>query len=870
MGTEMQARDVVEHAGAVLPGLPAQLAWLEALAEHAQAAAVWQPVPGQDGIRLVWVNRAYCELLDCEPDEVLGAKAGHRMAEEHRREVVRRVAEQVLAGGTAHEEIALLRTDGSQILVAGTYFGVLGDAPALVGTYRDLSDRERARRNEHWAETILSRGHDLLMVTDGEGVLGFVSPPVVETMGYQPADLLGRSILDLVHPDDLESAASDFAGAVEGTSNETPTVVRARHADGSWLHLEAQATVLLDDPAVGGVLLTVRDVTSQHRAERLAAEHAELLEGVARGMPLEATLFRIAKLIERNLPHVRSTVGTVDADGVIRIVVAPSLDRELVRCIDEVTPGSSLGRALRVEGTSPVYFDRIVTDPRWGPLGPRFDEAGIQACWVMRIANPGTGEMLGDIGVYLPESRLPTEEERLLLERATSLAAVAIERREFESALEHQALHDELTGLPNRTLLLDRIDQALARNRRLGHRLAVLFLDLDGFKLINDSLGHAAGDQLLRQVATRFAQAVRDGDTVGRFGGDEFLVLCEEIDDEAGAVAVADRLAQALELPLQVADSEAFVRASIGVALAESDDGSTTAESLVRNADVAMYRAKAQGRDRTALFEEDLHRQVVARVDLERDLHRAVDEDQLVLHFQPIVRLADSSVVGTEALVRWERPGHGLVSPAEFIPLAEDTGLIIPIGRWVIEKACAQAARWSDLPGGPLEMSINLSGRQLARPGFVDELEAIVGASGVDPTLLCFEVTESTLADDEGLPALLERIKALGARLAIDDFGTGYATLDYVRRFSMADQLKIDRSFVAGIEDVRSPDVAIVSAAIVLANALGFTVVAEGVETDVQLGVLRGLGCERAQGFYFSRPVRARELTPSFREAGTS
>jgi diguanylate cyclase (GGDEF)-like protein/PAS domain S-box-containing protein len=395
---------------------------------------------------------------------------------------------------------------------------------------------------------------------------------VVETMGYEPSELIGHSIFDLVHPDDLEAALSDFGDAVNRESVDTPTVVRARHADGSWLHLSAQATVLLDDPAVGGVLLTVRDVTAQHAAQRLASEHAELLEGVARGMPLEATLFRIAKLLERNIAHARATVGTVDSDGVIRIVVAPSLDRELVRHIDDVQPDSSLGRALRVEGTSPVYFPQVGNDARWGTLGARFLAAGVQACWVMRIASPSTSEMLGDIGVYLPDSRLPTEEERQLLERATSLAAVAIERREFESALEHQALHDELTGLPNRTLLLDRIEQALSRTRRLGHRLAVLFLDLDGFKLINDSLGHAAGDQLLRQVAARFADAVRDGDTVGRFGGDEFLVLCEEIDDEAGAVAVADRLAQALEAPLQVADSEAFVRASIGVALADDGD----------------------------------------------------------------------------------------------------------------------------------------------------------------------------------------------------------------------------------------------------------------------------------------------------------
>ena len=866
MGTDIQER-VDQQSGALLTALPANLAWLEAIAEHAQAAAVYQPVPDEDGIRLVWVNRAYCELLRCEPDEVLGTKAGQQMQPEHRRDVVRRVAERVLDGGTAYEEVELVRSDGTTVPVAGRYFAVFGDAPALVATYHDLSDRERARRNEQWAETILRRGHDLLMVTDGEGVLEFVSPPVVETMGYEPVDILGRSIFDLVHPDDLEGALADFDAALTSSAIENPTVVRARHADGSWLHLAAQATPLLDDPAVGGVLLTVRDVTDQRAAQRLAAEHAELLEGVARGMPLEATLFRIAKLIERNLAHSRATVGTVDPDGVIRIVVAPSLDRELVRGIDEVQPDSALGRCLRVAGSSPVYFEQVGNDARWGALGPKLNAAGVQACWVMRIASPSTGEMLGDIGVYLPDSRLPSVEERLLLERATSLAAVAIERRGFESALEHQALHDELTGLPNRTLLLDRIEQALSRHRRLGHRLAVLFVDLDGFKLINDSLGHAAGDQLLRQVAERFSGAVRDGDTVGRFGGDEFLVLCEEAEDEAGALAVADRLAQALEQPLVVAESETFVRASIGIALAEPDDAAATAESLVRNADVAMYRAKEQGRDRTALFEEDLHRQVVARVELERHLHRAVDDEQLVLHYQPIVRLSDSKVVATEALVRWDRPGHGVVSPGDFIPLAEDTGLIVPIGRWVMEKACQQARRWADLPGGPLEMTVNLSGRQLARRGFVEDLEAIVASTGVDPTSLCFEVTESTLADDPELPRVLGRIKDLGARLAIDDFGTGYATLDYVRRFSMADQLKIDRSFVGGLEDARSPDVAIVSAAIVLANALGFTVVAEGVETEVQLGVLRGLGCDRAQGYHFSRPMRARELNATLRSA---
>jgi diguanylate cyclase (GGDEF)-like protein/PAS domain S-box-containing protein len=869
---DIQDRTATDLGGAPLMlGLPDQLSFLEAIASRGRAAAVWQAVPGEDGIRLVWANDGYCDLLRYTLPDLLGTKAGVHMAPDERREVVRRVANTVLDGGTAYEEVELRRQDGTTVTVAGTYFAVLGgDAPSLVATYHDLTDRDRARRTEAWAETILQRGHDILLVTDAAGVATFVSASVTDTLGYQPDELAGTNVFDLVHPEDLDRAASDFADTLGGEAEGNPTMLRARAADGRWLHLLVQGSNLLDDPSVGGLLLTIRDVTVQHQAQQLAAEHAELLEGVARGMPLEATLFRLAKLLERHLARSRCTVGTVDADGVIRVVVAPSLDRDLVRSVDEVKPDSDLGQALRVAGAEPVFFEDIVGDRRWGALGTAFEGHGVRACWVMRVISPGSGELLGNIGVYCPEARLPTDDEHLLLERATSLAAVAIERREFESALEHQALHDELTGLPNRTLLIDRIEQALARSRRLGTRLAVLFLDLDGFKLINDSLGHAAGDQLLCQVAGRFGEAVREGDTVGRFGGDEFLVLCEDIEGEAGAIAVADRLADALREPLQVADSEAFVRASIGVALSDEDDTTTTGESLVRNADVAMYRAKAQGRDRTALFEEDLHRQVVERLDLERDLHRAVHEGQLVLHYQPIVRLSDSKVVAVEALVRWERPGRGLVAPSDFIPMAEETGLIIPIGRWVIQQACRQARRWADLPGGPLEMTINLSGRQLAKPDFATELELIVAAAGVDPALLCFEVTESTLADEEGVAGSIARIKALGAQVAIDDFGTGYATLEHVRRFSTADQLKIDRSFVAGIQDVRSPDVAIVSAAIVLANALGFTVVAEGVETEVQLGVLRGLGCDRAQGYLFSKPVRARELNSSLRDGSRS
>jgi diguanylate cyclase (GGDEF)-like protein len=472
------------------------------------------------------------------------------------------------------------------------------------------------------------------------------------------------------------------------------------------------------------------------------------------------------------------------------------------------------------------------------------------------------GELLGLFSVFHPDDRGPSDAELPLLARSQHLAAIAMERTRFETRLEHQALHDSLTGLPNRTLLLDRLEHALARSRRTDRAVAVLFVDLDRFKVINDSLGHAAGDDLLQQVGKRYAAAVPASDTVGRFGGDEFVVLCEDMEGEAGAVDMAERLAAVMEQPFMLTDAgaEVVVSCSIGIALAHGR--AVSSDALVRDADAAMYRAKDEGRNRYALFEPQLHRRMVRRLELERDLRLGLARDELRVAYQPIVRLADGRITGIEALVRWERPGHGLVGAADFVPLAEETGLIVPVGAWVLRAACEQVVAW-DRAVDPLGLSVNLSARQLADPSLVGMVEQTLRETGMAPDRLCLEVTESALASDADTAVVaLAALKELGVRLAIDDFGTGYATLDYVRRFSMADELKIDRSFVAGLTDVHVPDAAIVSASIVLANALGFDTVAEGVENAEQLAVLRRLGCQYAQGYWFSRPVAAEDLVP--------
>ncbi len=420
---------------------------------------------------------------------------------------------------------------------------------------------------------------------------------------------------------------------------------------------------------------------------------------------------------------------------------------------------------------------------------------------------------------------------------------------------ENQLLRDPLTALPSRVLFLSRLDAALERmQRRRGQQVAVLFLDLDRFKVINDSLGHSAGDELIVAVADRLRHALRRHETIARFGGDEFAILCEDVDDEQDAIAIAERLLKSFSLPFALAHGEAVSAASIGIAVAA--DPAQDGEDLVRDADAAMYRAKQSGGGRCMLFDEVTRQRALDRLHTENALRGAIERGELRVYFQPEVSIKTSAIVGLEALVRWEHPERGLVLPGEFIPLAEETGLIIPIGRWVLLESCRHAKRWQDqrAVGDPLGVKVNVSARQLMQSGFPGTVAEVLEATGMDPTLLCLEVTESVLLEDpESTSETLKALKALGVTVAVDDFGTGYSSLEYLRRFPV-DCVKIDRSFVRGLPN-SSDDVAIVNAVIELGHALNLSVTAEGVETDEQLDKLQLAGCDTAQGFLFSRPV---------------
>jgi diguanylate cyclase (GGDEF)-like protein len=451
--------------------------------------------------------------------------------------------------------------------------------------------------------------------------------------------------------------------------------------------------------------------------------------------------------------------------------------------------------------------------------------------------------------------------EVLLRRRAYALAMVDEQTetlRQRTEDLAHVAVHDTLTGLPNRVLLADRLEQGLRRTARTASSVAVLFIDLDRFKFVNDSRGHAVGDELLVAVGERLRSVVRSHDTVARFGGDEFVVVCEDDHAAAQAARIAERIAEVLRDPVLTDGQEVFLGASIGIAVADSATDSP--ESLLRDADAAMYRAKERGRNRCEFFDAVMRTEAVARLETQSALHRAVERDELRLHYQPVVDLASGAVCGVEALVRWARPHHGLVGPGDFIPLAEETGLIVPIGKWVLEEAARQVARWQEArPGQSLTVNVNLSAAQLRQPDLIDSVAAVIAAHRIDPGSLCLELTESTFMEEaDGHGAALAALKALGVNLAMDDFGTGYSSLTYLKRFPV-NMLKIDQAFVGGLGRDTS-DTAIVRSVIDLAHALGLTVVAEGVETADQAAHLRRLGCDLAQGYHFARPLPPDEL----------
>lgn len=545
--------------------------------------------------------------------------------------------------------------------------------------------------------------------------------------------------------------------------------------------------------------------------------------------------------------------------------------------------------ALAVEGANDVLWDwdlrgdELYLAPKWRQLvGCSAEEAttGKPTDWLDRVHLEDLPGLLAHLDEHLKGSPEFFENEHRLRHRDGRHVWVRVrgtavrdergnayriagsftditERKRTEERLRHDALHDELTGLPNRSFFTNLLERSIGRARRRPHSaFAVLFLDLDRFKVVNDSLGHTTGDRWLRLIAERLQLCLRPEDSVARLGGDEFTVLLEGIEDASDAVRVAERIQQDLSRPFEVGGHEMVTSVSIGIAL--SSTGYATPEEILRDADIAMYRAKAQGKARYELFDRDMHVQAVSLLKLETQLRRALERHELRLHYQPIVDFGSGKLTGFEALIRWQHPQHGLLLPSVFVPLAEETGLVVPLGRWVLEEACRQMAEWRKrFPDRPeLGVSVNLSGRQLAEPDLAGEVESVIRDTGVEPGALRLEITESVIMENaERTQGTLNRLRDLDVKLQIDDFGTGYSSLSYLHRFPL-DALKIDRSFVGGLTE-ESDNLKIVRSIVGLGHSLGMHVTAEGVETRGQLDILRRLECNQGQGFLFYRPMEA-------------
>ena len=530
------------------------------------------------------------------------------------------------------------------------------------------------------------------------------------------------------------------------------------------------------------------------------------------------------------------------------------------------------GDALRREQGDPfliagTFWGRAISDREpfelqedQAPTATRAElaEIGLASCLVAPLLVQG--ECAGTLRIgFRGRVRFGNRERQVFAMFANNVSA-ALRNAKLFDGMRDMALHDHLTGLANRTMLLDRLETARARAERDGTKVGVLFMDLDRFKVVNDSLGHDVGDQLLIAASRRICSVLRAEDMAVRFGGDEFVVLCEQLGDESQAIEVAERITEALRAPFVLSGQDVFVTASVGVAVSEGSDWLPV--SLIRDADAAMYRAKDGGRAKTEVFDHDMRAGIVDRLEIETDLRHAIQRRQLRLHFQPTVRTADQVITGVEALVRWQHPVRGLVPPLDFITVAEETGYIREIGSWVLDEACRQLALWRrtpDLLDPSFQMAVNVSTHQMSHPGLVQEVRETLARHGVPASALCLEITESALLHDtEEVRNNIEGLRATGVHLALDDFGTGYSALSYLHRLPV-EILKIDRSFIQHIAD-GAKERAIVTGMVELAHAIGMRVVAEGVETAAQLSELRRIGCDVVQGWYIARPALAVEV----------
>jgi len=711
-----------------------------------------------------------------------------------------------------------------------------------LGTYVERSRRAeselRALRERY--EQILSSASEGIFGLDSQGAAVFVNPAGARILGYDVHDLIGRSMHEAVHHSYSDGTRYPlglcpiYAALSDGSAHRVEDEV-FWDRNGEPVPVQYVSSPIEQDGAAVGAVVVFTNVRDRKRAERSLADEREFLRAV--------------------LDSVRDGIVACDRDGTLTYFNRATQDLHGLPA-EPLAPGEWAGHynLYGPDGQTPLEREEV----------PLFQALSGE---VVRDAEMVITPMDGEARRVLAYGQPIIDGQGEKLGAVVAMHDIT-EHRRAEQQLIHQALHDSLTGLPNRTLMADRLDHALGLAQRGLWTVALLFIDVDRFKIVNDTHGHESGDRLLVAITERLTETLRvidmvgrsGSDTLSRFGGDEFVVLCEQLGDEHDAVVIAERIVKGFSAPFTVGGRELQVTASIGLAIAQGATA-TTADELLRDADAAMYRAKERGRARYEIFDDAMRSRLLGRVQDEQELRQAIAEAQLTVHYQPIVSVADGHPVAVEALMRWHHPVRGLIPPGDFIPLAEESGLIVEMGEWVLEQACRDASSWRgrDPAHTPLRIAVNLSARQLGDRTLVTRVAEILQRTGVDPGRLELEITESVLMEDSDAPhETLAGLRTLGVRLVLDDFGTGYSSLSYLQRLPL-DVLKIDRSFVRPLGE-SAEDARIAGAIVELARGLGLTVVAEGVETETQLECLRELNCPLAQGFYFARPAPAEEI----------
>jgi diguanylate cyclase (GGDEF)-like protein/PAS domain S-box-containing protein len=814
--------------------------------------------------RLVLANRRYSEIYRLDPDDILPGISLREIGERRSEvgtcpmgvEALIKINETVNSQDGAFISLAEME-DGRTIQISHQKLPDGG----WVATHDDITELKATRSIGNEAislQTLIDWVPDYLWIKDTECRFVVVNRALAIDTGFRhTADIIGLSDFDL-HPPEIARVFRDRERAIIQTGEAQVDMEEAVFDAGGvrkWISSTKMA-LRNEHNEIYGIVGVGRDVTERKNAEIQRDGQAAILEMIATGVRLEDVLLNIMQLIESQLNGIFCSILLLDASGTrLRNGAAPSLPADYLNAIDGVEIGPAVGSCgTAVFRRVPVIVSDVMTDPLWEGYRELAETYKFRSCWSTPILSH-QGSVLGTFALYSNTVRLPTEVELNLVNIGTRLAGIAIERKLAEDRIHFMAHHDPLTGLPNRTLLNDRLSQALLHAKTGGHWVSVIFIDFDNFKVINDSLGHSAGDDLLRVTAKRMVECVGPTNTVVRLGGDEFVILL--MDQPTNADAITEKvhaIRKTLGESIEIKGHALHVACSMGIA--NFPDDGANADALLANADAAMYRAKENGRDNYQFYTPDLNARTQERFLLIEALKTAVERGEFVLHYQPQVSLIGNDIFAAEALVRWNHSDLGLIPPTTFIPLAEETGLIVPIGDWVLREACRQNKAWQDAGHPKIRICVNVSSCQFSEKDLVSRVVAALSETGLQAKYLELELTESLIMRDVPQAiSTMEQLQALGVSLAIDDFGTGYSSLSALKSFPVA-RLKIDKSFISDLSTNES-DQAVTSAVISLGQKLKLKVIAEGVETEAQVAFLRENGCDEIQGYHVSKPIAA-------------